>query len=124
MNNFFFGVAGVVLALWFVAVCNEMPLFIITLPTVATVPYNPIEKSTCYNRSVNNSHCSTATPVNRSYCSQTYVVEFGETQWQIASYYAGSENKALWLRQMRYLSHLAWNDNSLHPGQVLCVQWQ
>lgn len=154
MNKFFFGAAGAVLALWFVSVCNEVPLFFITLPVVTTLPYRSadtpcspnryeqrcyrnspkpvyiatavVEKPPCYRQPMPINPCRPTETRNDNenvMCQLRHVVGLGETQWQIASYYAGAQNKAIWLRNMRYISHLAVDDSALYPGQVLCVQW-
>lgn len=61
-------------------------------------------------------------PVNPG-CGLEHVVAGGETQWTVAARYAGSQDKHLWLRRMRWASHLATDDDHLYPGQVLCVAW-
>lgn len=114
MTKTFMLLAGAVLALWFVAVCNRVPLFTIALPSVTTVPY---VQPTC-----GNTACKTGSaPV--AGCRFEHVVGRGETQWMVADRYAGSENKHLWLRRMRRASNLATDDDHLYPGQVLCVAW-
>lgn len=57
------------------------------------------------------------------YCRLEHVVGGGETQWTVAARYAGIQDKHLWLRRMRWASHLATDDDHLYPGQVLCVAW-
>lgn len=104
MSKAFMLLVGMVLALWFVAVCNRVPLFTVALPTVSTVPYKPPD-------------------VNVTGCRLQHVVGSGETQWMVAGRYAGEANKHLWLRRMRYASHLATDDDHLYPGQILCVAW-
>ena len=56
-------------------------------------------------------------------CRFEHVVGDGETQWTVAARYAGSQEKHLWLRQMRRASYLATDDDHVYPGQVLCVAW-
>jgi hypothetical protein len=80
MSKAFMLAAGAVLALWFVAVCNRVPLFTIALPTATTMPYVPV---TC-----GNTDCNRGTTV--SGCRFEHVVGNGETQWTVATRYAGS----------------------------------
>lgn len=114
MTKTFMLLAGAVLVLWFVAVCNRVPLFTIALPSATTVPH---VQPTC-----GNTGCRPETPSVPG-CRSEYVVAKGETQWMVADHYAGSENKHLWLRRMRRASNLATDDDHLYPGQVLCVAW-
>ncbi|MBU0654454.1 MAG: LysM domain-containing protein [Gammaproteobacteria bacterium] len=109
MTKGFIFAVGVVLALWFVSVCNRVPLFTVALPTVTTVPYYP------------SGHVQ---PVRYgASCRMRHVVGQGETQWSIAVHYSNGQEKAQWLRQMRRTSNLATDDDHLYPGQVLCVGW-
>ncbi|HPE61113.1 MAG TPA: hypothetical protein PLB10_12320 [Thiolinea sp.] len=45
----------------------------------------------------------------------------GETQWAIATRYAGNTEKHQWLRQARRVSGLAATDHQLHANQMMCV---
>jgi hypothetical protein len=108
MTKGFMLAVGVVLALWFVSVCNRVPLFHVTLPSVTFVPY-PYPDGTGHGQPGG--------------CQLEHVVGRGETQWTVAARYAGSQEKHLWLRRMRRASYLATDDDHLYPGQVLCVAW-
>lgn len=62
-------------------------------------------------------------PKQATGCQSKYVAAKGDTQWQVAVRYAGNYDKHLWLRNMRYANGLAPDDDSLQPGQRLCVFW-
>ncbi|SEB02104.1 LysM domain-containing protein [Thiothrix caldifontis] len=107
MTKTFMLLAGAVLMLWFIGVCETVPVISVGV-TLGGVPYKQ----------------QSSAPVNASVsCQQWHVVGPGETQWAIATRYAGYEEKHQWLRQARRVSGLAADDPQLKANQVLCVAW-
>ncbi len=105
MTKTFMFLAGAVLMLWFVGTCNTVPVISASL-TLGGVPYKtrPDQPS----------------PVG---CQRWHEVGPGETQWAIATHYAGGAEKNQWLRQARKRSGLAVEDDDLMANQRLCVAW-
>lgn len=104
MTKVFMFAAGAVLMLWFVGTCNTIPVVSATL-TLGGTPYRPEE------------------PPQEVGCRQWHVVGPGETQWAIATRYAGHQEKHQWLRQARRVSGLSADDDGIRANQVLCVRW-
>ncbi len=101
MSKTFMFLAGAVLMLWFVGVCNTVPVVSIGV-TLGGTPYRS----------------STG-----GVCRQWHEVGPGETQWAIATRYAGEAEKHQWLRKARRFSGLAVEDDGLIANQRLCVAW-
>lgn len=98
--------AGAVLMLWFVGVCNTVPVISVGV-TLGGSPYG--------GQSV-----APARPIG---CHQWHVIGPQETQWAVATRYAGDAEKHQWLRQARRMSGLAATDHQVHANQVMCVAW-
>lgn len=105
MSKAFMFLAGAVLMLWFVGICNTVPVISVGL-SLGGVPYR-------------------ASNIDSSYvgCRQWHVVEPGETQWAIANRYAPNTEKHQWLRRARQVSGLLADDPNLKANQVICVEW-
>lgn len=63
-------------------------------------------------------------PDTRPGCKSFYAAHQGETQYQIAKKFANVEqDKEEWLKSMRYMSHKAPDDLTLHYQETVCVEW-